>query len=180
VQATPPNPPIFLTQARLRATHGGGFQGDISLPLAGTLTGVDPRAHTIARELILIFTNPSITSISVTPEQGPMTLGTPIYAGNQVRIPITGMSNNDKYRIKINSVNGMALSGNHDKVRWRIIRGDFDGNGTVNSVDVANVTNRIGQTISNINFRADINGDGNLSTADLTQTQSNLGTYVAP
>jgi hypothetical protein len=180
VQVPPPPPIILLTQARLRATHGGGFQGDISLPLAGTLSGVDPRAHGIARELVLFFNNPSITSITVIPEVGMMTLGTPIYAGgNQVRIPITGMSNNDRYRIKITSINGGPISGN-DKVRWRIIRGDFDGNGTVNSVDVANVTNRIGQSISNANFRADINADGNLGALDVTQAQSNLGANVAP
>jgi hypothetical protein len=179
IQATPPPPTLLLTQARMRVTHGGGYQGDVALPLSGTLTGVDPRGHGLARELVLIFNNPNITSISVTPQLGTMTLGTPVYAGNQVRIPISGMVNNAKYELKINLVNGIALTGT-DTVKWRIIRGDFDGNGTVNSIDVANVTNRIGQTVGATNFRADINGDGNINTLDVTQTQSNLGAAVTP
>jgi hypothetical protein len=109
-----------------------------------------------------------------------MTLGTPIYAGNVVRIPVTGMVNNAKYEAKITSVNGIAPMG-ADLLRWRLIRGDFDGNGKVTNVDVQNVVLRIGQTPLTVsNFRADIDGGGTITTGDVTQAQSNLGANVAP
>ncbi|MDW8350218.1 MAG: putative Ig domain-containing protein, partial [Verrucomicrobiae bacterium] len=131
VTHTPPPPVVLLTQARLRAMHGS-FQGDVMLPLAGSVSGVDPRAHTVARELVLTFNVP-VTSVSVVQDVGPaMTLGAPVYSGSTVRIPVSGLTNNAKYRVKLTSVNGQAVTGN-DKVNWRIIRGDVNGNGTVNA-----------------------------------------------
>ncbi len=173
----------FLMSARLRAVHNSSpvYNGDVPLTLAGTVTSVDPRAHTLPRELVLTFAGSgNITSITVVPQIGTMTLGTPIYSGNVVRIPVTGMANNAKYEAKITSVNGVAPSG-PDLLRWRLIRGDFDGNGKVTNVDVQNVVLRVGQTPLTVsNFRADIDGGGTITTADVTQAQNNLGANVSP
>ncbi|MCS7062579.1 MAG: putative Ig domain-containing protein, partial [Methylacidiphilales bacterium] len=178
VTHTPPPPVVLLTQARLRAMHGS-FQGDVALPLAGSVSGVDPRAHTVARELVLTF-NVAVTSVSVVQDVGPaMTLGAPVYSGSTVRIPVSGLTNNAKYRVKVVSVNGQAVTGN-DKVNWRIIRGDVNGNGTVNAVDSAQATANVGQAITNATFRSDVNADGNITSLDVTQVMSNNGAFVAP
>ncbi|MCS7062736.1 MAG: putative Ig domain-containing protein, partial [Methylacidiphilales bacterium] len=178
VTHTSPPPVILLTQARLRAMHGS-FQGDVSLPLAGSISGVDPRAHTVARELVLTFNVP-VTSVSVVQDVGPaMTLGAPVYSGSTVRIPVSGLKNNSKYRVKVVGVNGQAVTGN-DKVNWRIIRGDVNGNGTVNAVDSAQATAHVGQAITNATFRSDVNADGNITSLDVTQVMSNNGAFVAP
>ncbi|MDW8350249.1 MAG: dockerin type I domain-containing protein, partial [Verrucomicrobiae bacterium] len=72
-----------------------------------------------------------------------------------------------------------AVTGN-DKVNWRIIRGDVNGNGTVNAVDSAQATAHIGQAITNATFRSDVNADGNITSLDVTQVMSNNGAFVAP
>ncbi|MCS7064252.1 MAG: putative Ig domain-containing protein [Methylacidiphilales bacterium] len=175
ITAPPPSINYFLTQARLRAMHGG-FQGDIPLILGGSIPTVDPRRHNVSRELVLIFSpaTSNITTISITASD-PTILGTPIFSNNNiVRVPVQNLANNTTYTIQLSTVNGTTI-GNNNSFSFRIVRGDINNTNSVNAVDVNTIQAHIGQPISNTNFRYDINADGNITSLDVTQAQSNLG-----
>jgi hypothetical protein len=61
-------------------------------------------------------------------------------------------------------------------VQLRILIGDVNSNGTVNSSDVAQAKAQIGQPLDSTNFRSDVNANGSINATDVSLIKANVGT----
>ena len=63
-------------------------------------------------------------------------------------------------------------------VEMRVLVGDTNGDGFVNSGDALQTRNRSGQTTDATNFRFDVNTDGSINSGDVTVVRANSGTSL--
>jgi hypothetical protein len=61
-------------------------------------------------------------------------------------------------------------------VSLRVLVGDTNGDGFVNSADISQTKSQSGQAVSASNFREDVTMDGNLNSADISLVKSKSGT----
>ena len=64
------------------------------------------------------------------------------------------------------------------EVSMRILLGDTNGDGFVDSADIAQTKSQSGQAITGANFREDVNVDGFLDSADIGFVKSQSGTAL--
>ena len=69
-------------------------------------------------------------------------------------ILLTNVSNAQSINVTLNNVNGSI----NVTIPMRVLIGDVNGNGTVNSSDVVDAKKCVGHTVSASNFRCDVNG----------------------
>ncbi|MDQ3199103.1 MAG: YCF48-related protein, partial [Verrucomicrobiota bacterium] len=83
----------------------------------------------------------------------------------------------------------VTLNGVHDdqggviastSVEMGLLVGDADGNGVVNETDVRLIKSERGQATDSLNFRADINANGQIEASDVNLATSALGTMLGP
>jgi hypothetical protein len=84
--------------------------------------------------------------------------------------------------VRINGVNGAASDAPAADINipMGILRGDTNGNRTVNAADVAQTKGRLGQPVDATNFRSDINANGSINAADTAIVKQNSGTSLPP
>ena len=63
-------------------------------------------------------------------------------------------------------------------VTFGLLIGDINGNGAVNSSDVAQTKAQSGTAACPPNFREDVNGDGNINSTDIALVKSKVGTSL--
>ncbi len=71
----------------------------------------------------------------------------------------------------ISDIAGNALSGSNTSESFKVLYGDFDGDGTVTGAHMVGVTRAIGT----LNIFADLNGDGIVDNNDVTIARSRNG-----
>jgi hypothetical protein len=176
-------PPLQLTTAVSRKTHGAAGTFDINLPLGGT-PGVECRSggaggnHT----LVFSFTN-NITSGSViVATTGTASLsGTPLFSGNTMTVNLTNVTNAQKLTIYLSNVtDNFAQVLPDTAVNMGVLLGDTNGNGSVSSSDVAQTKAQSGQPVTGSNFREDVNANGTISSTDVAIVKSEVGTALPP
>jgi hypothetical protein len=176
-------PPLQLTTAVSRKTHGAAGTFDINLPLGGT-PGVECRSggaggnHT----LVFSFTN-NITSGSViVATTGTASLsGTPLFSGNTMTVNLTNVTNAQRLTIYLSNVtDNFAQVLPDTAVNMGVLLGDTNGNGSVSSSDVAQTKAQSGQPVTGSNFREDVNANGTISSTDVAIVKSEVGTALPP
>ncbi len=83
---------------------------------------------------------------------------------NVVTIPLTNVANAQTINVTLNNVNGST----NVTIPMRLLIGDVNGDGLVNSGDAQQTRNRSGQATDATNFRSDVDADGFVSSGDLT------------
>jgi hypothetical protein len=63
-------------------------------------------------------------------------------------------------------------------VTFGLLIGDTNGNGSVNSSDVAQVKAQSGTSACPPTFRTDVTGDGNINSSDVALVKSTVGTSL--
>jgi hypothetical protein len=169
-------PALNLTSAVSRRVHSG-TTCDVSLPLTGN-AGVEPRTSVPAGNQTVVFTfSHSIISgnVAVTTGTGSVS-GSPTFAGNTMTVNLTGVTDAQQITLTLSSVTD-ALSQvlPSTAVNMRVLAGDVNGDGSVNSADATIARNDSGQPLSSANFRADVNVDGSINSADATVVRNNSG-----
>ncbi len=172
-----PQPSPTISAIKSRKTHGaaGTFDLDITpnIPINGPIT-VEPRFPGGGHKLVFKFPTPalSVGAASVIDASGVL-LGSAYAAieGNDIGVLLVGIPDNQRVAVLVSGVNGS----NAMSVSLGFLVGDVNSSGSVSAKDVSATKARIGQTLTQSNYRSDVNLSGTISQADLTATRARSG-----
>jgi hypothetical protein len=179
---TAPCEALSITSAVSRKTHGSAGTFDIA---AGS---IECRSTRITK-IVTVFdqsivrlgsdnTDVSITSGTFTATSS-IVVSTTTNPNDTVTVNLTDNSVTDKVPFRI-WYPGIAAECDHDYTGaalvkcWRVLRGDYDGSGKVQTIDVSGVSGKIGHTFSQSNFRADYDANGKFETLDVSGTSGKI------
>ena len=161
-----------LVSAVSRLTHAGAGTFDIDMPITGT-TGVEDRQSS-TYSIVLTFNTP-VTSATTSVTSGTGTAGSPIFNGNTVTVPLTGITGSEVITLTLSNINGGASLAS---INIGFLVGDSTGDRVVNGNDVSQVKSRSGQTAAAGNFRSDLNLDGTVNANDTSLVKSKSGNSI--
>ena len=161
-----------LVSAASRLTQGTAGTFDVNMPLAGP-SGVEDR---IASTYTAVFTfNVAVTSGTATVTSGTATAGTPTFSGNEMRVPLTGVANEQIVTIQVSNVNG---GGSPSSVPFGFLIADANANRTVDKPDLNQIKAAVGQPVTAANFRDDVNANGSITSGDANQVKPHKGEHI--
>ena len=96
---------------------------------------------------------------------------------SSVSIPLTNVANAQALNVTLSGVTAGGAAGDIT-VPLRILIGDTNGDGLVNSADALQTRNGSGQSVTAATFRADLNTDGLINSADTLIARSASGTSL--
>ena len=165
-----PTPPLTLTRAVSRKTHGAAGDFDIEMPLTGA-SGVEDRSSS-SYNAVFIFDAP-VTSGQVTVLSGTATVGAITFSGNSMTAQLTGVTSAEIVTLHTQNINGDGQP--HGDVPFGFLVGDADASRLVAKPDQTLVQGQLNQPVTSANFREDLNADGRIKTADVNVVKENKG-----
>jgi hypothetical protein len=157
-----------LVGASSRKVHGSAGTFDLQLNPALTNPTTEPRSggaggnHTI----VFVFDQP-VTEGNASVTAGPGTAGTPTFSGNEMRVPLTGVTNQQYVTVSVSDVAAAdGGTGGSGSVRVGFLLGDVSQNRVVTVSDLAQVNAQIAQVVTAANHLKDVNASGTLTVAD--------------
>lgn len=182
IPALPPQP----VQALSIRSHG--VAGTFGIPLQTWMgenepTDPEPIESRAGDDLVMVidFDKPVASVASATVVTGVGQVETPLQIIDGAVVCGIGAVA-DAQVLKLSLENIMAVDGGllpSATVRLRILRGDVNGNGHVNTTDTAQIDSQVGQPVGGANFRFDVNGDGYVNAADQNLIRSLEGASIA-
>jgi hypothetical protein len=174
-------PSVALTKVVSRVYHGTAGLFDIDLT-SGNGTECRSGGANGAYRLVFTFANPvtSVGGANVTSGTGSVTSSNidPSDAHNYI-VSLTGVTNAQTITVSLTNVADSA--GNFSPAvagSMRVLVGDTNGDGLVNSADIGQTKSQSGQTVTTANFREDVNADGFINSADIGLVKSKSGTAL--
>ena len=180
--APTPVPLIGRPTVVSRRTHGTAGTFDIELPLTGN-PGVECRTGGSSNSYKIIATfadsvtldgdaNVSagigtVNSSAVAPIEG---------GGTVVAVDLNNVSTAQKLTVML-PVHNSDVS-DTIAIPMRVLVGDVNHNGGVNSTDLAATNSHTGQSVTVDTFRYDINGDGAINSSDVSAVSANSGSGI--
>ncbi|MGI8819546.1 MAG: RHS repeat domain-containing protein [Chthoniobacterales bacterium] len=177
----PPNPPVEPVRAVSRKSHGSAGFFDLNLPLSGT-TAVECRSGGTSGSHQLVMTFPvPVTLSGAKIVNGTATVADTSVSGNDVTIDLSDVNDAQFLSVRLNDVSDGSNTGDV-VVSFRLLFGDTNGDGTVNTGDRLQTAGRQGQPLSAANFRSDVNMDGAIDSTDvdLVRAEAGSGLPAAP
>jgi hypothetical protein len=163
-----------LVSAASRLTHGhstGSF--DVPMPLSGT-SGVEDRDG--GGNYLAVFTfDTAVTSGTATVISGTGAAGTPVFSGDEMQVPLTGVADQQVMTIEVSNVNG---GGGTNDVDFGFLKADVDASRTVDRSDLQFIQAHRGETANSSNFRADINLNGRVDNPDKNEVNANRNHHI--
>lgn len=170
----------LLTLAASRMTHGSAGAFDIDLPLSG-VAGIECRSGSIYT-IVLTFANPvtSVASVNATAtgtiQPGPSSGSIDPNDAHNYIANLTALPNAQYITVTLSNVlDSDGNLGSSVPAVMGLLIGDTNGNGVVNSGDVAQTKSRSGQLPDGTNFRSDVNANGAINSGDAANVKSNIG-----
>ncbi len=159
-----------LVSAASRLTHGGAGSFDVDMPLAGT-SGVEDRNG--GGTYLAVFTfDTAVTSGDASVISGTATAGTPTFSGNEMRVPLMGVADEQVVTIEVSNVNG---GGGSNDVDFGFLIGDVNGSRAVTRNDVRLIRDDKNQGVNSGNFREDITLNGVVDKPDRDAVKATRG-----
>ncbi|MGI8957949.1 MAG: hypothetical protein ACR2II_13700 [Chthoniobacterales bacterium] len=149
-------------------THGAAGSFDVEMPLTGT-SGVEDRNGSGNYLAVFTFDDP-VTSGDATIVSGTATAGVPTFSGNEMRVPLTEVADQQNVTIEVSNVGG---DGGFDDVVFGFLIGDANADRTVKNTDVNQIKAANGQLVTGSNFRDDINLSGRVDKPDSKAASAN-------
>jgi hypothetical protein len=116
-----------------------------------------------------------VTAGSAAVAEGAATAGVPTFNGNEMRVPLTGVTNQQYVTLTVNNVSAAdGGTGGSASVRIGFLAGDVNQNRVVTLSDLGQVNAQVAQPVTAANFSKDINASGTLSLADKGLTNQQL------
>ncbi len=164
-----------LPVAVSRKEHGGSFY-DIYLPLTGP-SGIECRSGGGANsyQVVVRFLNNTTFTSAVVTSGNAMVSNVSGNGTTQATINLSGVANQQTVNITLFSLND-GLGVRDLVIPMAVLFGDTTGNGMVNSSDVSETKNHVGEPVSATNFRDDIIVNGEIDSFDVENVKSHSGT----
>jgi len=172
-------PPVVPQSAFSRKTHGAAGTFDVPLPVTGNV-GIECRSGgaTNDYQMIINFTN-SVTVRGASVTSGTSSMSSFSVSGSQVTVNLTGVTNVQRITVTLFNVNDGTHTSNVP-VSMGVLIGDVNGNGAVNTTDVALTKSQVGMPVGSGNFREDVNANGAIGSTDVAIVKSDVGTSLPP
>jgi hypothetical protein len=172
----PPGPlPPALTGVVSRKQHAAAAW-DLTLNQLAVDPAIEPRTggaggdHTVA----FVFDKP-VTDGTATVTEGTATVGVPTFSGNEMVVPLTGVTDAQYVTVAVSGVVAAdGGTGGSGSIRIGFLLGDVNQNRVVTLSDLLQVSAQIAQPVAVANFLKDIDASGNLTTADLAIANAQL------
>ena len=169
-----------LVSAASRKQHGAAGTFDLPLSLSLTNPSVEPRAGSAH---VVVFTfDKALSSGSAAVTEGLALVGVPSFAGTEMLVPITGVT--DRQYVSVVATSVVASDGGTGgtaAVRIGFLLGDVNQSRSVDVSDINNVNSQLAQPVSAANYLLDVNASGTLSLTDKLITGVQNGkTLAAP
>jgi hypothetical protein len=131
---------------------------------------------------VLTFNVPVVGGTAIVtghnPGSGTGTAGTPSFSGNEMIIPLSGVSNGQVLKITVaGATDGTNTLPSFD-VNVGFLIGDTTSNGHVNSSDISQTQAETGHVTTSSNFREDVVANGMVNSTDIQDVQAHSGTAL--
>jgi len=167
-------------------TFGNNFTGtcdpaiaqcaDFSMGVKGP-GGVNP---TFSHTMIVTFPNAvAVQSVAVTNGTGSVSSFSLSADNKTVTINLSGVTNAQRLGVTLHNVCDGTNQGDVF-VPMGLLAADSNGNGNVNAGDILQIKQRLGQGLTNANFRSDVNANGAINAGDVGVAKQNTGTALPP
>jgi hypothetical protein len=171
-------PPLKNVISRFAQGSVGTF--DIELPLKDEV-GIECRSDSLGvgnYKMIFSFLNDltSVGCVTVTSGIGTVTDGSIGPGANQYTLDLTGVSDQQYLSVTVTDVLDSQSNLGNVAASMAVLVGDTNGDGVVNSADIAQTKSQSGQFVGSSNFREDLTADGNINSADISLVKSKSGT----
>ena len=184
--ATAPTPPSTLRVIDVvsRKTHGSA--GAFDIHSSNGHVGIEPRSGGTNgdHKIIFTFSSPLLLVGSASVDCGSISSSTLGPGANQYTVNLTGETACDAKYVSITLQNVIATDGTASTAVLSppigLLLGDTNGDGTVNSADIAQTKASSGTTVKESNFRTDLTIDGVMNSADIALAKSRSGTALLP
>jgi hypothetical protein len=163
-----------------RKTQGSAGTFDINLPATGS-PGVEDRLPT-GGGYTIVYTFPAPTTVaSASVTSGSATVQSTSSSADSRTYTVQLATTTDVQNVTLQLSNLSDSVGNSLSAlpfTMRILVGDVNGDGAVNSADATIARNNSGQIAGASTFRADCNADGTINSADATVVRARSGHSV--
>lgn len=171
VVAAPLAPSVAVMTAH--RVHGGAGPFDLVFGTVTTNPTTEPRIGP-AHNVVFTFDKP-VTAGSAAVTEGVATVGAPTFNGNQMTVPLTGVTNQQYVTVTVsNIVSADGGTGGSGLARIGFLVGDVSQNRVVTVADLGLVNAQLAQPVTAANYLKDVNASGTLSVADKGITNANL------
>ena len=163
-----------LQSAVSRKAHGAAGTFDLPLSLADVHNpSTEPRrgpAHTI----VFTYDKP-ITAVAASVVEGSAVAGTPTISGNDVVVPLTGVTDQQYVTVQLaNVASADGGSGGCGIARLGLLAGDVNQSRVVSVADLGLVNAQLSLVTTPANYMRDVNASGTITVADKGITNANL------
>jgi hypothetical protein len=151
-----------------RKSHGATLSFDLPLAANEATPTTEPRTGGAGGNHTIVFTfDKPVTAGIASVSAGPGTAGTPTFNGNEMRVPLSGVTNPQYVTVKVSDVVAAdGGAGGGGSVRVGFLLGDVSQNRVVTVSDLAQVNAQIAQVVTSSNYLKDVNASGTLTVAD--------------
>jgi hypothetical protein len=155
-------------------------------PVSGSLNGalkIESQSGGPSGSYTMVFTfaNPltSVGGVTVTSGIGTVSSGMVDSSDpNRYIINLTGVVNAQVITVNLTNVQSLGGLSPTVSASMGVLVGDTNGDGFVNSADIAQIKSQSGSFVTSSNFREDVNGDGFINSADIALVKAESGTAL--
>jgi len=166
-------PPPNFVSAVSRKVHGAA--GTFDLPLSSALADPTTEPRIGPAQMIVFTFDKAVASTTVTVIEGTATAGAPTFSGNDVIVPLAGVTNAQYVTIALTDVASTdGGTGGTASVRVGFLLGDANQNRVISLADLGLVNAQLAQRVTAGNYLKDVNASGTLTLADKGVTNANL------
>jgi trimeric autotransporter adhesin len=169
--------PPALQSAASRKVHGAAGTFNVPLSLVVTNPTTEPRQGATAT-IVMTFDS-AIISANAAVTEGTATAGAPTFSGNDVIVPLTGVTDQHYVTVSLTNVASATHTGGNGAVRLGFLLGDVNQNRVISVADLGLVNAQLAQVVTAANYLKDVNASGTLTVADKGITNANL-THALP
>jgi hypothetical protein len=169
-----------LSSVVSRMGHGSAGEFDIDLPLAGT-PGLESRRGGANSEYTLVFRFANTLTAGTASVTGGTASVNFSGIGGDARefiVQLIGVTDAQTVTVTLNNVTDSTGRTGNVAASMRVLVGDVNADGAVNSGDAIQTRVRAGQTVTATTFRSDVNSDGIINSGDALIVRSRSGNTV--
>ena len=125
--------------------------------------------------LIFTFDKP-VTGGTATVTEGIATVGTPVFSGYQMLVPLAGVADQKYVTVSLTNVTSAdGGTGGTGSGRVGFLAGDVNGSRRLAVTDLVVVNAQLGKALTTANFLSDVNASGVITVLDKVIVNNNLG-----